>query len=253
MSDRKRALICFPHGIGDVIQATPAMRTLYEQGYLLDMMVRPSVINSHLLDDCPYIGKLMKVRTDTTENGWKEYHIPMFNSIKRSYDLAITCKLLSAYKHRQHQIARELGVEPDDFNLDVWINQASVLEAQEFLKQQLNGKPFIHVHTKTEAHRKYYWDSMSYVQQAYFDDVPDMPIIDTGHEGNAHKLFENINTTFMIMRYATHRVLSISVMAAAADALQLPIDILNCVDKDHHCLPLNRKLIKKCRIGGKIQ
>jgi len=249
MSDRKRALVCFPHGIGDVIHASPSMRTLYEDGYLLDMMVRPGVINSHLLDDCPYIGRLIKVRTDTTEGGWKTYHLPMFNKFRRDYDKAITCQLLSRYNHRQHQIAKEFGVEPKNFDLEVWINQQSIIEAQTFLGQHIGSKPFVHVHTRTEAHRKYWWDSLAYVGKEF----PDVSIIDTGHNGNAHKNFENINTSFMIMHNAAHRVLSISVMAAAADALRLPIDVLNCVDKDHPCLPLNRKLVKRYRIRGKLQ
>jgi hypothetical protein len=42
-------------------------------------------------------------------------------------------------------------------------------------------------------------------------------------------------------------------MAAAAEALDLPIDLLNCVHKDHACLPMNRKIIKQYRIAGKIQ
>lgn len=246
---RKRALICFPHGLGDIIQATPAMRMLYQDGYILDMMVRPSVIASHLLDDCPYIGNLIKVRTDTTEQGWNTYHKPHFNKIKGEYDRAILCSLLAAYKHRQVRIAEEFGVTPDSYELAVWINQESLIEAQDFLRINVGKKPFLHMHTKTEAHRKYWWDALLYVRKEF----PDMPIIDTGYGGNAYKHFQNINTMFVIMSYAAHRVLSLSVMAAAADALELPIDVLNCVDKNHHCLPLNRKLIKRYRIGGKIK
>src|SRR4030042_758156 len=147
MSDKKHALVCFPHGLGDIIQATPAMRTLWEQGYILDMMVRPSVISSHLLDDCPYIGKLIKVRTDTTEEGWQTYHLPMFKKLKQDYEKAITCTLLNVYKHRQHQMAKEFGVKPESLDLQVWINQQSATEAQDFAHKQIGNKPFVYVHT----------------------------------------------------------------------------------------------------------
>jgi hypothetical protein len=249
MSDRKRALICFPHGIGDIIQATSAMKALYDEDYVLDMMVRPSVIDSHLLDDCPYIGKLIKVRTDTTEQGWEIYHKPHFSKIKSEYDRAILCSLLVAYKHRQVRIAEEFGVNPPSYKPDVWINQQSILEAQKFIHENVPDGRFIHVHTKTEVHKKYWWESFAYVRKKY----PDIPILDSGYAGNLHKRFANINTTFAIMRLAAHRVLSISVMAAAAEALDLPIDLLNCVHKDHACLPMNRGIIKQYRIAGKIE
>lgn len=247
--DRKRALVCFPHGIGDVIQATPAMRALYNEGYILDMMVRRSVINSHLLDDCPYIDKLILARTDITENGWKQFQIPHFNKLRDGYDRAIVSKIFGIFKHRPIKIADDFKVKPTNYHLEVWINRQSEQDAAEFVRVETGDSDFVHVHTKIEVHPKYWWHSLPYVMKNY----PRVPILDSGYCGNAHKRFANINTTFAIMKKAKYRVLSLSVMAAAADALDLPIDLLNSVIPRHNCLPMNKKLVKKLRVEGKIK
>ena len=57
----KTALILYWHGLGDVIQLTPVLRDIYNQGYLIDLMCRKEVTSSHLLDGCPYIDKLIDV------------------------------------------------------------------------------------------------------------------------------------------------------------------------------------------------
>lgn len=251
MSDRtpQRALVCFPHGIGDVIQATPAIRTLYQEGYAIDMMVRSSVISSRLLEDCPYVVNLIKARTDITDEGWEEFQMPHVNKIKDQYDRVIISKIRGIFKHRPVKIAEDFGVKPENYKLEVFINRNSRQIAAQYVNHHVPDGGFVHVHTKIEVHPKYWWSSLPYVMKTY----PKMPILDSGYCGNLHKLWDNINTTFAIMALAKHRVLSLSVMAAAADAMDLEIDLLNSVIPNHNCLPMNKKLVKKLRVEGKIK
>lgn len=249
MSDRKRALICFPHGIGDVIMATPSIRALHDAGYLVDMMVRPSVIDSHALDACPYIGTLIKARTDTTEDGFNKYHMPRFRELLNAYDWNGVSRLQNNCVHRTELIASELKVKPSNYHFEVWIPQECETEAAHFINNHAPDGKFVYVHTKTEVHRQYWWESTGYVERTF----PGLPIFDSGEGGNIHKAFDNINTNFALLKYATHRVLSLSIMAAAADALQLQIDVLNAAIPKHTCLPMNRKLVKQYRIDGKIR
>lgn len=249
MSDRKRALVLFPHGIGDVIMATPSLRALYDSNYIVDMMVRPSVIESRVLDDCPYVNELIKVRTNTTEHGFTFYHMPRFRALVQEYDWHGVSRLHAACAYRIKLIADELKVLPSHYHLEVWISEECAQEAQDFAVQHTPDGKFVYVHTRTEVHQRYWWDSLEYVRKTY----PNMPIIDSGEGGNAHKAFKNINTNFALMRLSTHRVLSLSVMAAAADAMQLPIDLLNCEVPNHSCLPMNKRLVAKYRIKGVIK
>ena len=146
MSDRKRALICLPAGIGEVIMSTPAMRTFYEQGYILHMMVRGSVITSHLLDDCPYVEQLIQTKTDCTKAAWETVHLPKIRSIEAHYDRVEISQLEGPQKARPIQIALELGVKPENYNLEVWINDEAKAEAEAFVAQRIpQGLSLIHI------------------------------------------------------------------------------------------------------------
>jgi len=249
MSDRRSALVLFPHGIGDIIMATPSLRVLYDSGYIVDMMVRSSVIESRILDDCPYTDKLIKVRADTTENGFNRYHMPKFRALASEYDWCGISQLRTTCAYRVKLIANDLNVLPSHYHLEVWISPEHEAEAASFAREHAVGRQFVYVHTCTEVHRRYWWNSLDYVRETF----PGMSIIDSGEGGNAHKRFKNINVNFALMRLAKHRVLSLSVMAAAADAMQLPIDILNSEIPNHSCLPMNKKLVTKYRIKGVIR
>lgn len=249
MSDKKRALILFPHGIGDVIMLTPSLRALHGEGYTIDIMVRPSVIESKLFDACPYIGKLIRARTDTTERGFNAHHMPRFRALSHDYDWHGVSRLHARCAYRAKLIADELKLLPPDYNFELWIPGVCEEEATIFLGQHAPNGKFVYVHTQTEIHRTYWWDSKRYVQRTFGN----MPVIDSGYGGNVYKRFTNINTHFALLRKATHRVLSLSVMAVAADAMQLNIDLLNSHVPNHSCLPMNKRLVDKYRIKGVIK
>jgi len=245
----KSALILFPHGLGDVIMATPSLEAIANEGYEIDMMVRPSVVTSHLLDDCPFIRDLIKARTDTTEFGFNKYHMPRFRALGKEYDRTEVSRLHDRCVYRHRLIAEELHAKTSGYDYKVWIPDECKQEAEHFLANRAPEGDFVYVHTKTEVHRHYWWDSLGYVKKTFGD----LPIVDSGYEGEDWMRFDNINTNFALIEMAKHRVMSLSVMAAAAEALKAPMDVLNIVDFGHSCRPADRNMVSKLRVSGVIR
>ena len=93
----KKALILYSHGLGDIIMLTPHLRYLYQKGYKIDLMCRIQTVESHLLDSCLYVDKLIKV-----ENPWElvsgslrskagfrkqtNINIAQFEKLRKNYD-----------------------------------------------------------------------------------------------------------------------------------------------------------------------
>lgn len=244
MARVKRALILYPAGIGDVIMLTPCLRTLANAGYTVDMIVRGSVIDSKLLDCCPYIGTLYRTIADGRRPAYKTHHMPLFNSLKDRYDWTGVSTLYYRTRSRIKLISRELKLIPETFNLEVFVPDVSYAKAKHYVDEHIGGD-FIFVHTQPSAHPGHKWDCSEFVKK----NLPSLPVV------NMHKtglLWKDINTTFALMSMAEHRVLSSSVMVHACDALDLTIDAVNYEIRNSSCRPLKNGIIQREFVKGRL-
>lgn len=239
----KRALILYPAGIGDVIMITPCLRTLYNAGYIVDMIVRGSVIDSKVLSCCPYVNKLYRTIADGRRPAYRTHHMPMFNRLKTEYDWIGFSTLHHHTPSRIKLIAHELKLVPTTYNLEVFVQTTAYVKAKQYVDKHTGGD-FIFVHTQPSAHPIHKWDCSEFIQK----NLPPLPVIDMHKTG---PLWRNINTTFALMSMAKHRVLSSSVMVHACDALDLVIDAVNYGIPNSICRPLKTGIIQQEFLQGK--
>lgn len=251
----KYSLILYTHGLGDVIILTPVLRQLYENGFKTHLMCRKEVITSHLLDSCQYIEHLTPLMNPWTSSKGFQYqereNIYMFDSIKSKYDFSGMCLHHDIQGSKLRHNFKELNLSPDlkSYNLEVFIDPT----IEEFMRsnviETLYPNGYIFNHTAIEYHPGHTWDSTEWIKT----NIPKaLPIVDTGFNGNTYRKFENINSSFVLLKYATNRVLSSSVFVHAADALDLTIDIINYGTPDRKVWPENQKIVKHIRENGKI-
>jgi len=242
----KKALVLYTHGLGDVIQLTPHLRQLYADGYVVDLMCRAEVRTSHLLDDCPYVGELID-----TPNPWAgDYQGLMIansnNFIHKGakYDW-MGCSLHTSHQNGEHKIdmtSRELGLTLSDKTPEVYLGDET--EVLEYIEREYpNG--YIFNHTQIEFHVEHCWDSSEWIRE----NLPELPVVNTGKDGAHYRRWDNINKTFTLLRNATHRVISSSVMLHACDAMGLKVDVANYGNNDQKMNPVNDIIIKRRECG----
>jgi len=244
----KKALILMPNGLGDVIMATPCLRQLWFAGYIVDMIVRTHVIRSHLLDNCPYIENLYSTKASGKPGAYKRHHMPLFNSLKSQYDWTGIIYLNSKKaanadirKSRVKLIAQELKLQPNSWNLEVFISEDAKMVARRFL-DSLGINEFVFVHTTIPTHPRSTWKgSTAFVKKVF----PNLPIFDT-----RNMQWDDINITFALMAMAKRRVISNSVMIHACDALDCTMDAVNYESLDSSCYPLRENIIFRIYING---
>lgn len=241
----KRALVLYWHGLGDVIQLTPHLRHLYKNGFLVDLMCRKEVRNSHLLDNCPYVENFISV-----ENPWRsslgfvkqrEINIDRFNKLKQGYDWAgKSCHDGIGSKFKIDYTSKELNLIVDSRDLEVFIPpHLDRIVSKGVHEKYPDG--YIFVHTYVEFHPNHTWDATGWINK----NLPNLPIFYS-------KKFNNINEAFVIAREATHRVLSSSVFVHACDAMGCVIDIINYGTPDRKVWPLKQSKILQIREKGKL-
>lgn len=247
----KTALILYWHGLGDIIILTPMMRHLYQQGYLIDLMCHELVAESHLLDYCPYVGKLIPV-----SNPWwsklgferqKQINIALFIEMAKQYDWSAKCPhnpIMNGCKIRTNW--HECGLQPANNQFEIFISPFTNKQAMEYIASNYpNG--YIFQHTKVPLHETHNWDAHNWIQSH----LPDLPIVDAGQDGDHFCFDPDINFSFVLMREATHRVLSSSVFVHACEAMGVQMDVINYGRPDRKIWPKDQSLVIRIRELGK--
>lgn len=254
-----KALLLFWHGLGDLICCTPALRALYEQGYLCDIIALPITADSHLIDACPYTGKIIphKAGASPSVGGEKGRNarasfINVWNEMKSGYDKAFKFQQTPSYlrggKIERNFKSCELPINLDT-TLEVFITQEAEDTARSYIDSNFpNGFIFKHTYPGHEVHA---WpEGDDWIKE----NLPDLPVFDCGREPtklfprnreNAkYKFWPDINVTFVMAREAKHRVLCSSVFMHACDAMNLEVDVCHYGGANYHGLPLDPRKIK---------
>jgi len=246
----KKALILYWHGLGDVIMLTPHLRHLHRQGYWIDLMCRIAVRESKLLNDCPYINKLI-----TVENPWRsklgfkrqaELNTELFNRMKGGYDWAGSSphNTKNIKRHKIDMTSAELGLELKDRKLEVFIPQSADTEALRYISPE---SEYIFVQTILEFHAYHDWDASEWIRGHF----PLARTVDLGYKKQYHMAFDDINTAFVLAREAMHRVLSSGVFVHACEAMGCTIDVVNYGQSDRKVWPLDQSKVLHIREAGK--
>lgn len=147
---RSKVLIIYPHGLGDCILATPALRELKQAGYFVGFATLERFRSAKLFDACPYVDELVY-----TEDPWEGY---------RSFTTGCTyveayCRgvgdatgydevVLVQHPRRAHKIkatASALQVELTNKRTEVFITPADIEAAKAYRPCEPYG--FVHTHT----------------------------------------------------------------------------------------------------------
>lgn len=242
----KKALVCYWHGLGDVIMLTPHLRHLYEQGYRTDLMCRVAVRKSKLLDACPYVNKLIII-----ENPWRsglgfkrqaELNMQQFQSLKGSYDWAGASPHNTKHikRHKIDMTSAELGLEIKDKRLEIFIPQSAEADALRYISAE---SKYIFVQTILEFHAYHDWDASGWIKA----NLPPLRTMDLGYKKEYHMAFDDINTAFVLAKAATHRVLSSGVFVPACDAMGCTMDVINYGRVDRKVWPLDQSKVLHIR------
>ena len=248
----KKALILYWHGLGDILQLTPHLRFLYNQGFVTDLICMKQTHTSNLLEDCPYVDKFIDVT-----NVWKspigfnrqvDKNVRLFNDLKNDYRWSGKSTHIGIEQSNKINFtSMELGLIIEDKTLEVFISEDVYNEAEEYVKSNFpNG--FIYVHTQIEEHTYHNWDPYKWIK----NNLSQLPVVDTGIGMSHYKLHNNINFTFALISMAKYKVLSSSVMVHAADALGVTIDIINYGRADRKVWLDDLSKVKNIRENGII-
>lgn len=243
----KKALILYWHGLGDVIMLTPHLRHLYKQGYKTDLMCRPEVRTSKLLDECPYIGKLIDVpnpwQSKLGKKHQRKINMRQFEELRGDYDWsgASPHNTLKIQRYKIDMTSAELGLELNDKKLEIFIPKSAEIEAE----KHIDGD-YIFVQTILEWHKYHDWDADEWIRGNF----PPIKIIDLGYEKSYYMAFNDINAAFVVAREARHRVLSSGVFVHACEAMDCVIDVINYGRSDRKIWPLDQSKVLHIRERG---
>jgi len=241
----KISLILYSHGLGDVIMLTPHLRHLYKQGYRTDLMCRKQVQDSHLLDSCPYVNKLIIV-----ENPWRSklgfkpqarLNLNQFEEMRINYDWSGASPHEKPYRehHKIDITSDELRLKVEDKKQELFISKEAEQKALNYIDRE-----FIFYHSIVEFHPWSTWDATEWMKE----NLPLYKIINTR---DLEQRFDDINVAFALARRAKHRVLADSVFVHACDAMDCTIDAVNYGRPDRKVWPFNSSLILHIRESGK--
>lgn len=249
----KKSLIHYSHGLGDVIMLTPLLRQLYKRGYRTDLLCRKSVLESSLLKECPYVDQMFIVDNPHTSSAGAEnqrrFNEQKFEQLSHSYEYALSLPHLAIQGSKLlHNLSLcKFDYDPNDLNLEVFISQEVEYQAKNFIKKNY-PKGYIFNHTMIEFHQYHNWDSTSFIKENF----EELPVLDTGMNGNGYRIHRDINFSFVLAREAKHRILSSSVFVHACDAMDSVMDIVNYGRPDRKVWPLEQDKVKCIREANKI-
>jgi len=212
----KRALFLYWHGLGDVIMLSPLLRELYNRGYKTDLICRKSVETSSLLESCPYTDKLIIV-----ENPWRSKigfakqanaNVNLLKEMSPDYDWSGGAIHSGRFGDKIKRNFQEGKLSTKDYRLEVFIPDDIRKEVGRYVQERY-PQGFIFNHTMIEFHTNHDWNSRKWIKE----NLPNLPVVDTGTQGDYYMKWQDIRYTFALLKNAKHRVLSSSASVFMGD------------------------------------
>jgi len=252
---RKKTLLCYSHGLGDIIQLIPVLNYFYQQGHICDLMVRKEVISSKLLNTCPYINKLFPIinpwQSPIGKTKQEKKNCEQWKKLMKQdkYDFGMPILHHNCITPKIDMNFVECGIDPKgkDKSLEVFISSENNKIGMEYIKKNYpNG--YILTNSVVAAHPWHSFKHIDWIKK----NLLDLPIIDIGDNCKHHIMWKDINITFVLIKEAKHLILNSSVWVHASDALEKTIDLINYGKPDHKVWPLNQSKVLHIKEAGKF-
>jgi hypothetical protein len=224
----EKIIIVYPHGLGDCILATPAIRALsYSTNSYILFGMQKRLAESKIFDNNPYINDIFYVGDPW--NDYKSYEIGMNEITKDAMDFARRNKydkVISIYHNKDHSKIRstfeELNLDPMvfDSSTEIYINENDISIADEIINNLGYGDNFGFVHSKTGVDKKNLPEGYGrkWLKKKFHIDN----VIEPGETYNEYEI--SINVGFELMKRSKWLCLTDSVYYHAACAMNLNID-----------------------------
>ncbi len=222
-----KVLIVYPHGLGDCILVTPALRNYKRQtNNYIGFAMLERFKSSKLLEDCPYIDKIHW--TKDAWNDYSNYHIGSKEvlesckkiSEKENYDKVIFLD----HKSQENKIIinmRDIGCDMDDidnYHTEVYISENDYKIAKDFINNK--GYVFVHGYSPSLPPKNF---PNGFIDKYIKENYKIENIIEVGKDFKYNDF--NINVQFVIMEFAKRVCVIDSVFYHACGALDKPIDL----------------------------
>lgn len=248
------------HGIGDTICLTPQLRHLYEHNYEVDVLVRPYVIKSRLLEHCPYVNAVIPLPSDrgpfsksAKRDGITEMFKGIFDELSVNYDYSV--KSLPNFSRKFYFPGGKIHCDaknffgpdriplekPTNLDLEVFISEQAEAAALEYIE---NSYPsgYIFSHTNPRFHGGHKWNPEEWIKANIGGSLPSF-------KPNTMSFSEDVNIAFVMAREAKHVILSSSVFVHACDALGVVMDAVYYGAPSLQHYPIDRSKIKNVILG----
>lgn len=229
-------LILYPHGLGDCILLTPALRKYYNTfNEKVNVAILKRFESSEIFNHCPYIDNVYYV-----SDPWNDFkRSPDWNAVIdecKKFDDKTTMFIL----HKGHKIidsSKCLSVElkdDNDFKTEIFISDEDKKQAKAIIHSLVGKNDYGFIQTNTGINGKTnatYKDlDENFGEKWLLENTDVKHFIEIGKSFSA--LDYNINIQFEIMNRARHVVLPDSVFYHACGALNKKVDCVTFKRKD---------------------
>ena len=219
-------LVLYPHGLGDCILLTPALREYHEStGVRAHVATLERFSSAEFFTNNPHVDRIFY-----TKDAWHDYanHNVGFRSLKKEWssfsekenlgDCIMPMHSSAASKIKINLSAFSLK-NCTDYSTEVHTSPDDVARAEEIINDSVGGKPFGFVQTHTGVPSK---DLPKDFGRGFLKDNGLSSVIEIGKELDG--LQENINVQFEILRRATAVCVPDSVFYHACHAMNKRVD-----------------------------
>jgi len=215
-----KILIVYPHGLGDCIMATPALRQLHAEGHTISLAMSRRFKSSNIFDACPYISKQIWTSDMWLDHGGPGKGVDAIQRELQSFGYVETHDKVVFVRHpkRQHKVistALQCDVSLTTHHTEVFISD----KAKQLAEKYLPSKPFMFVHHDGSGDPK----KNVPLSQVNVDMRDDLDRCVVGRDFPSVGF--DINSQFYIMSKATKVCVIESAFFCAAVALQKKIDL----------------------------
>lgn len=245
-------LILYPHGLGDCILLTPAIREFYKAtGHKVHVATLERFRSAKFFDNNPYVDKIYY-----TKDAWHDYPNSQvgFSELYKEWR-AFASKnnfggiVMPMHAHPIQKIElnfKYLGVyNSEEYGVEIHTSSLDKSIAEKIISDTVGNNPFGFIQTKTGVESKNLPDG--YGQEYLRKNNNLSNFIEVGKDFDA--LDYNINVQFEVMRKASAVCLPDSVFYHACHAMKKPVDFVyfgrgqSVYDRVKHIVPNEEKVV----------
>jgi hypothetical protein len=225
----KKVLILYPHGLGDCILLTPALREFYKTtGNKCSVAILEKFQSSEIFDRCPYIDKIFY-----TKDAWHDFEneIVGFRTLYQTWknnaiDMSYQGFCMPTHNNSENKILvnmSSVGIRrPQECHTDIFTSEQDKALAVEIVRELVGDNKFGFVQTIAGHQIKNLPEG--YGRKWLLENKGLENVIEIGKEVGL--LEYNINVQFEILRLADAVCLPDSVFYHACHAIDKPVDFV---------------------------